>query len=76
VSTEQISGELSALVKETRADLKPALTQLDAVTTMLRKNEASLDESLRVLPGFFRVFSNALGVGPWFETYVKIGGGG
>jgi phospholipid/cholesterol/gamma-HCH transport system substrate-binding protein len=43
---------------------------------MLRKNEASLDESLRVLPGFFRVFSNALGVGPWFETYVKIGGGG
>ncbi len=76
VSTQQISTELSALVKDTRADLKPALTQLDTVTTMLRKNEASLDESLRVLPGFFRVFSNALGVGPWFETYVKIGGGG
>ena len=76
VSTEQISTELSTLVKETRADLKPALVQLDAVTTMLRRNEASLDESLRVLPGFFRVFSNALGVGPWFETYVKIGGGG
>jgi phospholipid/cholesterol/gamma-HCH transport system substrate-binding protein len=76
VSTQQISTELSALVKDTRADLKPALTQLNTVTTMLRKNEASLDESLRVRPGFFRVFSNALGVGPWFETYVKIGGGG
>jgi phospholipid/cholesterol/gamma-HCH transport system substrate-binding protein len=76
VSTQQISTELRALVKDTRADLKPALTQLDVVTTMLRKNEASLDESLRILPGFFTVFSNALGNGPWFETYVKIGGGG
>ena len=40
---------------------------------MLRRNEASLDESLRILPGFFRVFANALGNGPWFETFVKVG---
>jgi len=74
VSTSQISDELRALVKDTRADLEPALKQLDDVTTMLRQNEASLDESLRVLPGFFRVFANALGNGPWFETFVKVGG--
>lgn len=74
VSTQQISAQLRGLVKDTRADLKPALTQLDVVTTMLRKNEASLDSALTVLPGFFRVFSNALGNGPWFETYVKVGG--
>jgi phospholipid/cholesterol/gamma-HCH transport system substrate-binding protein len=70
VSTQSISAQLSGLVKDTRADLKPALDQLDTVTTMLRKNEASLDEALRVYPAFTRVFANALGTGPWFDTYL------
>lgn len=70
VSTQAISEELRALVKDTRADLSPALTRLETVTTMLRKNEASLDEVLRIYPGFTRVFANALGTGPWFDTYL------
>jgi phospholipid/cholesterol/gamma-HCH transport system substrate-binding protein len=70
VSTQSISTQLRGLVKDTRSDLKPALDQLDVVTTMLRKNEASLDEALRTYPGFLRVFSNSLGTGPWFDTYL------
>ncbi len=70
VSTQQISGELRGLVKDTESDLLPALEQLDTVTTMLRKNESSLDEALRVYPAFTRVFANALGTGPWFDTYL------
>lgn len=70
VSTQTISTQLRGLVKDTRSDLKPALDQLDVVTTMLRKNEASLDEALRTYPGFLRVFSNPLGTGPWFDTYL------
>ncbi|NRQ49672.1 MCE family protein [Aeromicrobium sp. YC3-14] len=70
VSTQSISTQLRGLVKDTRADLKPALDQLDVVTSMLRKNEASLDEALRVYPAFTRVFSNALGTGPWFDIYL------
>lgn len=70
VSTQSISAQLRGLVKDTRADLKPALDQLDVVTTMLRKNEASLDEALGDYPTFTRVFSNALGTGPWFDTYL------
>ena len=70
VSTQTISAQLRGLVKDTRADLRPALKQLDTVTTMLRKNEASLDEALRIYPAFTRVFSNALGTGPWFDTYL------
>lgn len=76
VSTQQISEQLSALVDDTEADLKPALRQLRAVTTMLARNEQSLDRALTVMPGFLRGFANALGNGPWFETYVKIGGAG
>lgn len=70
VSTQAISTQLSALVKDTKADLKPALDQLLVVTGMLRKNEASLDEALRQFPAFLRLFSNALGTGPWFDTYL------
>lgn len=73
VSTQRVSGELRALVKDVRSDLKPALDQLEDVTGMLRRNVNSLDEALRVLPGFLNVFSNALGNGPWFDTYVKVG---
>lgn len=70
VSTVQISDELRGLVKDTRSDLKPALDQLDTVTDMLRRNEDSLDEALRLYPGFTNVFANALGTGPWFDTYL------
>ncbi|MFI5426505.1 MCE family protein [Aeromicrobium sp. UC242_57] len=37
VSTQSISTQLRGLVKDTRADLKPALDQLDVVTSMLRR---------------------------------------
>lgn len=76
VSTQQISAQLTGLVKDTEADLRPALRQLRAVTTMLARNEQSLDRALTVMPGFLRVFANALGNGPWFDTYIKIGGAG
>ncbi|MBM9464869.1 MCE family protein [Aeromicrobium sp. YIM 150415] len=70
VAATELSTELSTLVDETRDDLKPALTQLDAVTDMLHQHEASLDEALRLLPGFYRVYANALGTGPWFDVYL------
>lgn len=73
VATESLSSQLSGLVRDTKADLHPALTQLSTVTTMLRKNEASLDEALRVMGPFQRVFANALGSGPWFDTYLGVG---
>lgn len=70
ISTTAISNQLRILVKETRADLNPALTHLETVTALLRKNEASLDEALRIYPGFTRLFANTLGSGPWFDTYL------
>ena len=70
VSTQTISTQLRGLVKDTESDLKPALDQLETVTSMLRRNEASLDEALTRYPAFLRVFSNALGSGPWFDTYL------
>jgi phospholipid/cholesterol/gamma-HCH transport system substrate-binding protein len=71
VATSQLSRELTLLVKQTRADLKPALDHLDSVVDMLNKNQENLDNSLRLMAPFYRVFANTLGTGPWFDTYIQ-----
>jgi phospholipid/cholesterol/gamma-HCH transport system substrate-binding protein len=71
VSTSTLSRQISALVEDTRADLKPALQQLESVLDVLRKNQENLDNSLRLMAPFYRVFANTLGTGPWFDTIVQ-----
>lgn len=71
VSTSTLSTELTKLVQQSRDDLKPALTQLDDVVGVLNKNEENIDNSLRLLAPFYRVFTNTLGNGPWFDTYIQ-----
>jgi phospholipid/cholesterol/gamma-HCH transport system substrate-binding protein len=70
VSTSKLSNELTALVRQSRADLKPALSNLQGVTDVLLKNQNNLDNSLRLMAPFYRVFTNVLGNGPWFETWI------
>ena len=70
-STSRLSSELTALVKQSRADLKPALLQLESVLDVLNKNEDNIDNSLRLMAPFYRVFANTLGNGPWFDTYIQ-----
>src|SRR4051794_35857218 len=71
VSTSRLSKELTALIEQSRADLNPALTHLENVVAVLNKNEDNLDNSLRLMAPFYRVFSSTLGNGPWFDTYIQ-----
>lgn len=70
VSTSTLSTELTKIVSQSRADLKPALAHLENVLAVLNKNQDNIDNSLRLMEPFYRVFTNTLGTGPWFETYV------
>jgi phospholipid/cholesterol/gamma-HCH transport system substrate-binding protein len=70
-STTKLSTELTALIEQSRADLNPALTHLERVVQVLNKNEDNLDNSLRLMAPFYRVFANTLGGGPWFDTYIQ-----
>lgn len=70
-STSTLSRELTLLVRQSRADLKPALTHLENVVNVLNKNEDNLDNSLRLMAPFYTVFANTLGTGPWFDTYIQ-----
>jgi phospholipid/cholesterol/gamma-HCH transport system substrate-binding protein len=71
VATSQLSVQLTGLVRDTRADLKPALDHLANVVDVLNKNQDNLDNSLRLLGPFYRVVANTLGHGPWFDTYIQ-----
>jgi phospholipid/cholesterol/gamma-HCH transport system substrate-binding protein len=74
VSTEAISKALVDFIDASRADLKPVLNQLEKVTDMLRRNESSLDEALRIGPGYVHPLANSLAIGPWWDIYAKVGG--
>jgi len=71
VSTQQLSAQVTALVRENRKDLQPTLQKVNAVLATLLKNQNALDASIRGLAPFVRVFTNTLGTGPWFDTYVQ-----
>ena len=71
VATSTLSVELTKLVTQSRDDLKPALGHLENVLAVLNKNEDNLDNSIRLMEPFYRVFANTLGTGPWFDTYIE-----
>lgn len=71
VSTSQMSEQLTGLVRDTRKDLKPALDHLYSVVQMLEDNQENIDQSLRLMAPFYRVFANTLGGGPWFDTIIQ-----
>ncbi|MGZ4508281.1 MAG: MCE family protein [Blastococcus sp.] len=69
-STQELSRQLSGLVNDNRAALTPALQQLSTVTDILSRNRAALSQTINNLAPFVRVFTNTLGNGRWFDSFV------
>jgi phospholipid/cholesterol/gamma-HCH transport system substrate-binding protein len=68
--TRNLSTQLLGLVADNDAQLRPALEQLERVTTMLQRNQDNLNRSLQLMAPFYRLFANTLGNGRWFDTYI------
>jgi phospholipid/cholesterol/gamma-HCH transport system substrate-binding protein len=71
VSTVTLSQQLTGLVRDNRAAIRPALQNLKNVLATLEANQANLDRSIRLLAPFVRVFANTTGDGRWFDTYIQ-----
>ena len=69
-STQQLSEQLSGLVADNREALTPALQQLATVTDILSRNRDNLAQTVNNLAPFVRVFTNTLGNGRWFDSFV------
>jgi virulence factor Mce-like protein len=70
-NTQELSTQLSGLVADNREALTPALQQLSTVTDILSRNRAALAQTVNNLAPFVRVFTNTLGNGRWFDSFVN-----
>jgi phospholipid/cholesterol/gamma-HCH transport system substrate-binding protein len=68
--TKALATELRGLVADNRQQLKPALQQLDKVTSLLQRNQDNLSRGLAALAPFVRISTNTTGNGRWFEGYL------
>jgi len=69
-NTSELAIQLTGLVRDNRAALKPALDRLTKVLAVLTKHEQDLDKTIARMAPFTRVYANTLGNGRWFDTYV------
>ncbi len=70
-NTSAMAQQITALVRENRAELKPALDQLTQVLAVLQKHEKDLNDTIVAMAPFTRLFANVLGNGRWFDTYIQ-----
>jgi phospholipid/cholesterol/gamma-HCH transport system substrate-binding protein len=68
--TRDLSVQLTGLVNDDSAQLTPALRQLNQVTLLLQRNQDNLSRSIQLFAPFTRLFSNVLGNGRWFDSYI------
>jgi phospholipid/cholesterol/gamma-HCH transport system substrate-binding protein len=68
--TRTLAKELTGLVKDNNAQLKPVLTSLDQLTGMLARNQDALGRGIKNMAPFVRLFNNAVGNGRWFDNYI------
>jgi phospholipid/cholesterol/gamma-HCH transport system substrate-binding protein len=70
VGTEALATQLSGLVADDQNSLGPTLTSLNQVTSLLERNQADLRQALSLVGPYYRLLTNSLGNGRWFDTYV------
>ncbi|MDC0768305.1 MCE family protein [Streptomyces sp. HD] len=70
-SSAALGIQLSGLVQDNDKEIGPALKGLNGVVDMLERNQSSLDRSIRLLAPYVRLFTNTLGNGRWFDSYVQ-----
>lgn len=71
VTTDQLATQVSGLVADNRAKLAPALSQLRGVLAILQKDRDNLSKTVANLAPFLDAFSNVLGNGRWFDSWVN-----
>jgi phospholipid/cholesterol/gamma-HCH transport system substrate-binding protein len=71
VEVTSLSRSLTAVVRSTKGELKPALVDLNNVIDFLNNEKDTLDHVVDVMAPSLRYVSNALGNGPWVDLYLK-----
>ncbi|OIV36029.1 ABC transporter substrate-binding protein [Mangrovactinospora gilvigrisea] len=70
VGATNLGTQLAGLIQDNTKQLAPTLAALDRVTGVLNKNQKSLDKTLSLAGPYYRLLTNALGTGHWFDAYL------
>ncbi|OJY52542.1 MCE family protein [Pseudonocardia sp. 73-21] len=68
--TRKLSEQLSGLVADNQEQLRPTLETLSRVVDVLQRNQDNLANTIKNEATFVRLFSNAVGNGRWFDSYL------
>jgi phospholipid/cholesterol/gamma-HCH transport system substrate-binding protein len=66
----QLSQQLSGLIAENRAQLKPALEKLDGVLTIVDDRKTRVQESIKLLNSYALSLGESVSSGPFFNAYI------
>lgn len=69
--TTRLTSQLSRLVEENRADLRPALMDLNKVTALLNRNKENLQKTIEGARDYAVEFGDTISSGPFFDAYVQ-----
>lgn len=70
VGTNQLATQIRGIVGDNAKSIGPTLAKLQEVQTILDKDLKQLDQALVALPAYFKVMTNVVGSGRWFDSVV------
>ncbi|MCP2175514.1 phospholipid/cholesterol/gamma-HCH transport system substrate-binding protein [Williamsia maris] len=65
-----VSQQLTGVIRENRAQLTPALTQLDGILSVLKKRKTDINSALTGLRTYSTGLGESISSGPFFLAYV------
>ncbi|WP_246271402.1 MCE family protein [Amycolatopsis acididurans] len=71
VNVSAMATQLSGLVHDNEAQLGPALTHLNSVLDMLRRNEGNIATALNQLGPYATRLGEAISSGPFWDAYIQ-----
>jgi phospholipid/cholesterol/gamma-HCH transport system substrate-binding protein len=70
VNARVLADELRGLAEDNRAQMAPALKEVDDLLDLLISKEKQLKATLAAVGPYASILSNIIGTGPWFDAYV------
>lgn len=65
-----LARQLRGLVRDNQDQISKALEELNQLTSMLYQNQKALAKGIKNYSTFIRLFTNAIGNGRWFDSYI------
>jgi phospholipid/cholesterol/gamma-HCH transport system substrate-binding protein len=71
VNARDLADQLRGVAEDNRAQIAPALQEVDGLLSLLVSKEKELKATLKALGPYVSILGNIIGTGPWFDAYAS-----